>query len=141
MVGDNWKEKLPVLITRPFNYTGADQHPRFLVPKIVSHFRDMKDEIELGNIDVYRDFSDVRDVAEIYCDLLFSDVPSGEIFNICSGRLTSLRDIVAGCSEIMDHEINIKVNPAFVRKDEIVKLGGDAAKLMGVSDNEPPFPD
>jgi len=135
MVGANWKEQLPVLITRPFNYTGADQHPRFLVPKIVSHFRDRKAEIELGNIDVFRDFSDVRDVAEIYADLLFSNAPSGEIFNICSGQLQSLRGIIEMCSEITGHEIQIQVNPAFVRKDEIVKLGGSAEKLKTVSKN------
>jgi len=136
MVGSNWKEKLPILITRPFNYTGAGQHSRFLIPKIVDHFRARKSVIELGNIDVFRDFSDVRDVSAIYCDLLEAkNVKSGEIFNICSGNLQSLRDIISYCSEITDHDIEITVNPQFVRKDEIVRLGGNPEKLKMVSGN------
>ena len=126
--------QLPIAITRPFNYTGVGQDPKFLVPKIVSHFRKHAPRIELGNLDVARDFSDVRDVAAVYAALLDGRNVSGETVNICSGRAIALGDIIDMCRSITGHEIEVAVNPAFVRADEIKTLNGDPSrveKLLG----------
>lgn len=118
-------ERLPITIARPFNYTGFGQGEQFLVPKIVGHFRKKATAIELGNLDVARDFSDVRDVARIYSELLHSSVQSGPI-NICSGEATSLSEIIEMCEEIAGYKIDVTVNPAFVRSNELKTLKGDA---------------
>jgi GDP-6-deoxy-D-talose 4-dehydrogenase len=121
--------QLPVVITRPFNYTGIGQDPKFLVPKIVSHFRSRAPRIELGNLDVARDFSDVRDVAAVYAALLDGRQFSGETMNICSGRAITLGEIIDMCRSITGHYIEVAVNPEFVRADEIKALHGDPSRV------------
>jgi nucleoside-diphosphate-sugar epimerase len=123
-----WMDRLPIVITRPFNYTGVGQAPQFLLPKIVSHFQRGERVIELGNMDVERDFSDVRMVAKAYAALL-AKAPRGRVFNICSGRAVSLREILRMMAEIAGYEIEARVNPAFVRANEVKRLQGDASAL------------
>jgi nucleoside-diphosphate-sugar epimerase len=127
----SWADRLPIILTRPFNYTGVGQDERFLVPKIVSHFAARKQLIELGNLDVERDFSDVRVVAHAYRTLLEKS-PAGEVVNICSGRAYSLRDVIALMQQIAGYEIEVSVNPAFVRSSEVKTLVGSASKLQAL---------
>lgn len=88
-----WFDRLPIVITRPFNYTGCGQSERFLVPKIVASFVQKRPFIELGNLDVARDFSDVREVAYIYRALLEAD-GAGETVNVCAERPYTLQEVV-----------------------------------------------
>lgn len=127
-----WFDRLPIIITRPFNYTGIGQSNKFLVPKIVDHFIKNENTIELGNTEIARDFSDVRDVAQAYVNLLRSDAHSCCV-NICSGTLTSLSDIVCQCEMLTGKSIEIKVNPAFVRQNEIRRLRGTNNLLEGLA--------
>lgn len=123
-----WFDVFPIVIARPFNYTGVGQAEHFLLPKIVSHARKKSEVIELGNLDVWRDFSDVRFVAMAYRRLLEVRV-QGEIVNICSGRVHSLREIVDMVQSITGHHMRVEVNPAFVRESEVRRLAGDPGKL------------
>lgn len=123
----NYKD-LPLVITRPFNYIGYGQDECFLIPKIVNHFKLRKPVIELGNINVSRDFSDVRDIAKYYVAIMESDV-EGETINLCSGKSYSIMDIINYLSSITNHEIQINVNPEFVRDNEINFLLGSRDKL------------
>ncbi|MEJ2632450.1 MAG: GDP-mannose 4,6-dehydratase [Acidihalobacter sp.] len=134
-----WFERLPIVITRPFNYTGPGQDGRFLVPKIIDHFRRRESQIELGNLDVSRDFSDVSDVVAAYVALLTSPVSSATV-NICSGVAISLREIVEMAEEMAGYRIDIHVNPAFVRKNEIPSLRGDNALLRKLVGSAPATP-
>ncbi|CNI92842.1 MULTISPECIES: GDP-mannose 4,6-dehydratase [Yersinia] len=135
-----WSEKLPIIIARPFNYTGVGQTDNFLLPKIVSHFKRKANEIELGNLDVWRDFTDVRALVKAYLGLLLAK-PIGEIVNVCSGRTYSLREVINICEEITSHNLTIHVNPAFVRANEVKTLCGDSSKLQSIVDgwNTPPL--
>ncbi|MEM9097988.1 MAG: GDP-mannose 4,6-dehydratase [Pseudomonadota bacterium] len=127
-VASLYSDALPMTIVRPFNYTGDGQREEFLVPKIVSHFRRKAPVIELGNIDVSREFGDVRRVAGLYADLLETPRPNVTV-NICTGRPHRLRDLVEACNRLAGYEIEIRVNPAFVRANEINEMSGDD-KLM-----------
>lgn len=134
-----WLDKLPIVVARPFNYTGVGQTASFLIPKIVEHFRCGETMIELGNLDVWRDFSDVRFVAGVYRRLL-EVAPVGETVNICSGRPVSLREVLDRVAELSGHTVEVRVNPAFVRDNEVRTLCGDAAKLHRLVGDCHPIP-
>ncbi|WP_122666866.1 GDP-mannose 4,6-dehydratase [Pseudomonas viridiflava] len=129
-----WHTRLPIVIARPFNYTGVGQDENFLLPKIVSHFLRKADRIELGNLDVWRDFSDVRAVVSAYRGLLEVQ-PIGQTINVSSGVTHSLREVIDMCSEITGHQIITEVNPAFVRENEVKTLCGDNSRLRGLVPN------
>lgn len=126
-----WMDKLPITIARPFNYTGVGQSDNFLLPKIVSHFRRREARIELGNLAIARDFSDVRMVARSYRKLVAA-APAGEVFNVCSGRSHSLGEVIDLTSGIAGYRIEVQVNPAFVRANDVLTLSGSNEKLAGI---------
>lgn len=122
-------DRLPITIVRPFNYSGVGQDLSFIVPKVVDHFKKKKENIELGNINVVRDFSDVRSVAIIYAEILKRSDIFGQTFNICSGVGYSLNDIIRIGQYITGHELKIIVNPSFIRANEVKSLIGSRRKL------------
>lgn len=126
-----WFDRLPIVITRPFNYTGVGQSDTFLLPKIVGHFQRGAKQIELGNLDVFRDFSDVRAVANAYRRLVQA-CPAGDTVNVCSGRSHSLREVIEIVGKIAGDDIEVKVNPSFVRAHEVRSLLGSAARLRSI---------
>jgi GDP-6-deoxy-D-talose 4-dehydrogenase len=134
-----WTDRLPITMVRPFNYTGVGQSERFLLPKIVSHFRRREAVIELGNLDVVRDFSDVRMVVECYRRLLAPDAPTGT-FNVCSGVGHSLQEVLALAHQLTGHDIEVRVNPAFVRANEVHTLIGSRARLDAAIGAVPAIP-
>jgi len=132
LVAGLYRKRLPVIIARPFNYTGRGQSERFLVAKIIAHSRRREPEIELGNLAVARDFSDVRGVVDAYCRLLDCPAAIGETFNICSGRATALRELVALVEQISGHRLKIRTNRRLVRTDEVATLCGSPRGLEQV---------
>ncbi|WP_025098887.1 NAD-dependent epimerase/dehydratase family protein [Burkholderia sp. A1] len=123
-----WSERLPIVIARPFNYTGVGQRENFLLPKLVAHYASHAPRISLGNLDVSRDFSDVRDVAAAYVRLVEA-APIGETFNVCSERACSLKEVLAMLARIAGYVIDVTVDPRFVRGNEVKILKGSRAKL------------
>ena len=130
-IAQNYFDLLPIVLARPFNYTGIGQPAHFLVPKIVHHFKERSPVLELGNLDVERDFADVRDVVRAYWTLLKSGVPR-EVYNICVGEATSLEQLIENARELCGLNPEIQVNPELVRPNEIKSLCGDNRKLIAL---------
>jgi nucleoside-diphosphate-sugar epimerase len=122
-------DRLPIVITRPFNYTGPGQAPQFLIPKLVSHFARRAEKIELGNLQVEREFNDVRMVCDAYLKLLDQGSP-GNAYNVCSGQPYTLQHVIATLKQITNHRMDVQVNPAFVRANEVHRLCGSPDKLL-----------
>lgn len=124
-----YSARLSLVFSHPFNYTGVGQDECFLIPKIVAHFRRGEQHFELGNLDIWREFMDVRAVAWTYRRLLEAH-SERDTFNICSGVSHSLREVLAMMAEIAGYEIDVSVNPAFVRENEVRRLAGDPSRLQ-----------
>lgn len=130
MMLKQWQNEINICVVRPFNYTGVGQNISFVIAKLVHNFQHKNAVIELGNLDVARDFTDVRDVARAYLALAESkNKISGEVFNISSGKSISLQSIINSLMQKTNFEPKIVVNPLFVRKNEIKDLYGNSAKL------------
>lgn len=123
----------------PFNYTGVGQAGHFTIPKIVDHFRRGVREIELGNLHVHREFNDVRWVARVYRDLFEAEVMSAPV-NFCSGQMYLLQDVLATRAELAGYEIEVRVNPNFLRASELPELRGDPSRLRGMVGPIEPIP-
>lgn len=126
-----YQDRLPLFFVRPFNYTGPGQSPSFVIPKLIAHFSRHAPAVELGNLNVEREFNDVRFVCEVYLRLLEKAKP-GEVYNVCSGNPVTLTAVLALLEQISSHQLQVNVNPAFVRDNEVHRLCGSPAKVIGV---------
>jgi len=123
-----YSSRFPVIVARPFNYTGPGQSPSFLVPKIVQHYAEGKSEIRLGNLDLFRDFSDVGRVVEAYYRLVSEPIDPDTI-NICSGHSVHLTDIPKILEEISGRTIEVITDPSLVRGNEPHVIAGSPSRL------------
>jgi GDP-4-dehydro-6-deoxy-D-mannose reductase len=127
------KEKLDVIIARPFPHTGPGQSPVFVCSDWTSQIaRIEKGEsppvINVGNLAIRRDFSDVRDVVRAY-DLLMKKGKAGEIYNICSGKAPPLREILEKLLSFTDRAIKVRIDRGRIRKSDIPCLAGSNRKI------------
>ena len=129
----NFFDRLNIIMTRPFNYTGIGQEKHFLIPKIVSHYREGKKEIELGNLYVAREFNDIDYIVDSYYKLMMCDAKSITV-NLSSNHPIKLLEVIDMMNEIAGYSIEVQVNPLFVRENEIPSLSGSTTLLETLID-------
>jgi nucleoside-diphosphate-sugar epimerase len=128
-VASTFADRLRILVTRPFNYTGPGQDPaNFIVPKVVDHFVRRAPRITVGNLDLFRDFSDIRRVVEVYARLVSRPLDN-PIINICSGRTIHLALLVKLLEEVSGHSIEVITDPALIRPAEPRTILGSVKRL------------
>jgi GDP-6-deoxy-D-talose 4-dehydrogenase len=125
----HYDNDLPLIIVRPFNHTGRGQNPHFIIPKIIAAIRERKHDIELGNLSVIRDFLDVRDVVNVYIQLM-RRLPDGGIFNVSSGNGYRLKDLLILIQELAHMTLDIQQSDSLIRKNEIITSIGDSSALQ-----------
>jgi GDP-4-dehydro-6-deoxy-D-mannose reductase len=86
--------------------------------------------IRVGNLNVERDFLDVRDVADAYVRgaLRFDQIPTGSVLNIASGIPRRLGDLLSHLIGLSSVSIGVEQDPTRVRQTEVPKIYGDASK-------------
>jgi len=132
-----------VIAVRPFNHIGPGQTPNFAVPalakRIVDAGRSGKRTIPVGNLSARRDFTDVRDVVRSYRMLIESGRP-GEVYNVCSGRDVSIREIADGLLDLAGTSLELETDPSLVRPVEVPVLRGDPGRLIEATGWKPEIP-
>ncbi len=122
-------EGINCTVIRPFNVIGVGQNPDFIVPKLVSHFKENKKEIHLGNINTSRDYIDVYASCELIKDLITAEKSFGQIVNLCGGTGHSVAELIEVLQQIYGYKIKVITDPKFVRKNEVWRLTGSVDKL------------
>ena len=121
-------DRCDIVVVRPFNCIGLGQRETFLVPRIVRHFRDRAAAIELGNLEIERDFIDIRDAVRAYELILTAPHPPTPV-HIASGRTASIRDIISTLEELTGHRMEVRVDPALVRANDLHRQQADILRL------------
>jgi GDP-4-dehydro-6-deoxy-D-mannose reductase len=124
---------LDVVRLRPFNHTGPGQAAHFVCAdfarQVVAVERGLQPpRLAVGNLDVARDFSDVRDVARAYI-AAWHRGERGEAYNVCSGIAHTPRDIVRDLLRLSGVTAVVEADPARQRPVDVPRLVGSAAKL------------
>lgn len=130
--------ELEIITIRPFNYTGKGQSQNFLVPKIFSHFVRSENVIKLGNLDIRREFNDVRFVASAYLALVEGTVSFRE-YNFCTGVTYAISDIIELLVGLFGYAPSVEVDESLKRDNEVAVLFGDESRLFGINKSLPRF--
>jgi GDP-4-dehydro-6-deoxy-D-mannose reductase len=137
---------LPAVVSRSFNHTGPGQRPQFVVPALAQRILDVRDgrarSIPIGNTDVRRDFSDVRDVVRAYRLILETLADGviergGKVLNVCSGEAVTIRHIIELLCRAAEVEPVTRVAPELVRRNEPPEIRGDSRALRAAVDWQP----
>jgi GDP-4-dehydro-6-deoxy-D-mannose reductase len=128
---------LDIVRVRPFNHTGPSQRPDFVCPdfarQLVAAARgDRPPVLSVGDLDLVRDFSDVRDVVAAYAGA-WERGTAGEAYNVCSGIGRSVRSVLDALREIVGVEVRIEVAPERRRRVSVPTLVGSADKLRAAT--------
>lgn len=122
-----------IIMTRSFNHLGPGQRSSFAVPSFITqlidiHGKSPKCNLKVGNINVIRDYVDVRDVVRAY-HMLFEKGVSGEVYNVCSGSGISLREIIAKITDYLNLKTKITVDNTLFRPSDNPVIIGNPSKI------------
>ncbi|HSJ95284.1 MAG TPA: GDP-mannose 4,6-dehydratase [Gaiellaceae bacterium] len=125
-------EKLDVVVARPFQHAGPGQDERFAIGSWTARIARLEraggGELEVGDLTVRRDLTDVRDVTRAYRLLLDPATPAGT-YNVCSGRTVELATVLDTLVRLAREPVEVRDNPALRRPVDVPVLAGDPARL------------
>lgn len=137
-------ENIQIVIARPFNHFGPGQSERFAISDFAKQLIRMQKGLapallHVGDIDVTRDFTDVRDVVNAY-GLLLAHGRNGEIYNVCSGRESSIRSILMQLIDLSRVNVKIEQDKERVRVSGLRRIIGSYDKLNVHTGWQPTIP-
>lgn len=126
-------EGMDIVVARPFNHIGPGQDQRFAVSDFAAQIVEIRKGIRpasltVGDIDVTRDFLDVRDVVRGYFALLEKG-HAGVVYNVCSGRERTLRSLIEKMAELGGVAVELNIDGTRLRPNEQRRVVGDSSLL------------
>ncbi|WP_236192454.1 GDP-mannose 4,6-dehydratase [Pseudomonas glycinae] len=126
-------EGWPVLVARPFNHIGTGQKESFVIASAARQINRIRQglqapQLEVGDIDVTRDFLDVGDVVSAYFALLEKGTP-GQVYNICSGHEQSIRSLIEQMADLAQVKLQLVQDPARMRRADQRRVCGSHQRL------------
>lgn len=136
--------ELPVIVTRAFNHTGPGEHPHFAASTFARQIVAAESGrgeavIRVGNLDAYRDFTDVRDIVRGYLAVL-AQGSAGEIYNVCSGRATRIGDLLELLVGMARRRVEVAVDPARLAPADVPYQRGSHERLTAATGWRPAIP-
>lgn len=133
--------KLPVVRVRPFNHTGERQAPLFVVPAFAQQIAEIEAQIKppvlkVGNLDAYRDFTDVKDMVRAYV-LAMQKGAVGEVYNLGSGQAYQIKQVLEQLLSLSKVKIQIQPDPERLQPSDVPRLVGDASKFFTLTGWQP----
>jgi len=139
-----WKScGLRIVILRPFNHIGPGQAADFVTASFAKQIAEIKrgkrePVIEVGNLKSKRDFTDVRDIVRAY-DTAARKCAGGEVYNICSGKLYEVGEVLERMIAIAGVKLKVKKATDRLRKVDITYVCGSPDKFMKKTGWKPIF--
>ncbi len=133
-----------VVVTRAFNIVGPGQSRDFVASDFAHQIAEIEaglrePVIRVGNLDARRDFSDVRDLVEVFWVLVKEGKP-GQAYNVCSGVDRSVREVLDILVSMARTAVSVEVDPGKLRRADIPVLRGDNRKLRELTGWSPRIP-
>ena len=131
------------VVTRAFNHIGPHQDEQFAVASFAAQIARVEAGLDrvvrVGNLEASRDVLDVRDVCAAYVLLLEGGGEAGEVYNICSGTATTIRELLRRLIEIGRVPVEVREDPERMRPSDVPVSVGDASKLREATGWTPRF--
>jgi GDP-4-dehydro-6-deoxy-D-mannose reductase len=129
---------------RPFNHTGPGQSEEFVIPAFAAQIARIEagrqePVIRVGNLEVERDFLDVRDVADAYIRAIdrSDQIVDGAIINLASGRSWRIRDALNYLLSLSQRDIRVEIDPARQRANDSRNSIASPALALNLLDWKP----
>ncbi len=135
---------LPIIVARPFNTFGPRQSLRAVIPTLITQFISLKGKnntVNIGNLKTSRDFVYVQDTVAGLISLLKKSCKPGEVYNICTGKSFSIKNIINNLIYITKKNPKILVSKKRLRSADVFDLRGSNKKLFKSNKWSPRYKD
>lgn len=134
---------LDVVVARAFQHEGPGRDDRFAIGSWTLQLAELEraggGALRVGNLEVERDITDVRDVCRAYEALLDRSVAGGA-YNVASGRAVCLREVVERLVALCRVPVSVEPDPGRMRPSDVAVVCGDPTKLRAATGWQPEIP-
>lgn len=135
---------LNIVILRPFPHIGPGQKTGFFVPDMASQIIEVEkdpqqNKLMVGNLQAVKDYLDVRDVVQAYQLAIETHLPTGEVFNISSGKGVKIEDILNKLLSLTNKQIDVVEDKTRIRAVDLTFFIGNNQKFTQATGWKPTF--